>query len=136
MSEHVWTKEEQKEHRKLWIKALRSGEYKQGRGALRNFGDYYCCLRVACDIAMKDGIELKITKSDHRDCYEYDGMIEFLPDKVVYYYGLRSDTGIYDGIADDYDNNSLTRDNDNFCLSFNAIADIIESEPKGLIKDD
>lgn len=33
-----------------WIAALRSGEYKQGNGRLRD-GDKYCCLGVLCDVS-------------------------------------------------------------------------------------
>lgn len=34
-----------------WIKALRSGEYKQGENQLHNqFDNTYCCLGVACRI--------------------------------------------------------------------------------------
>lgn len=40
----------------LWIEALRSGEYRQGRGRLRNVtGTEFCCLGVLCDLAVKDG---------------------------------------------------------------------------------
>lgn len=34
---------------KKWVAALRSGEYKQGKGALQS-KDGYCCLGVGCDI--------------------------------------------------------------------------------------
>lgn len=42
-----------------WIKALRSGNYKQGSGALASEHEYttktsYCCLGVACDVAGED----------------------------------------------------------------------------------
>ena len=52
---------------KLWVKALRSGKYKQTQGQLRdphlyNFNDSseeaytgFCCLGVLCDLAIKDG---------------------------------------------------------------------------------
>lgn len=36
-----------------WIKALESGEYRQGVGSLVEFGnasDKFCCLGVACDV--------------------------------------------------------------------------------------
>lgn len=33
-----------------WIAALRSGEYKQGRGKLKR-NDLYCCLGVLCEVA-------------------------------------------------------------------------------------
>lgn len=35
-----------------WLAALRSGEYEQGRGCLSDNGKF-CCLGVACDIAVK-----------------------------------------------------------------------------------
>lgn len=38
-----------------WLTALRSGEYKQGTGALRN-GNAFCCLGVLCDLAAKQGV--------------------------------------------------------------------------------
>lgn len=38
-----------------WVKALRSGEYRQGRGTLRDTEGRYCCLGVFCVVA---GIEL------------------------------------------------------------------------------
>lgn len=37
-----------------WTDALRSGEYPQGRGALRTPGGY-CCLGVWCDLADPEG---------------------------------------------------------------------------------
>ena len=39
---------------KLWIKALRSGEYKQTQGLLR-VKNSFCCLGVLCDLQRKDG---------------------------------------------------------------------------------
>ncbi|WP_441235620.1 hypothetical protein [Bradyrhizobium sp. 930_D9_N1_4] len=33
-----------------WVEALRSGEYKQARNALRD-GNRYCCLGVLCKVA-------------------------------------------------------------------------------------
>jgi hypothetical protein len=38
-----------------WLAALRSGEYQQGKGQL-NCDNTYCCLGVACDIAVKEGM--------------------------------------------------------------------------------
>jgi hypothetical protein len=36
-----------------WVAALRSGEYKQGRGQLRS-EDRFCCLGVLCDLHAKE----------------------------------------------------------------------------------
>lgn len=33
-----------------WVAALRSGDYKQGGGCLRSFGDEFCCLGVLSDV--------------------------------------------------------------------------------------
>lgn len=42
--------------KKLWIKALRGGKYKQARGFLRRNGDAerFCCLGVLCDLYRKE----------------------------------------------------------------------------------
>ncbi len=37
------------ENRRRWVEALRSGEYEQGRFALRRANEF-CCLGVACDV--------------------------------------------------------------------------------------
>jgi hypothetical protein len=40
--------------RQAWLEALRSGDYQQGRGALKQKdegnGVVYCCLGVACEV--------------------------------------------------------------------------------------
>ena len=41
-----------KQVKTAWLKALRSGEYKQARGQLK-VGDAYCCLGVVSDLAVK-----------------------------------------------------------------------------------
>lgn len=35
---------------KLWVKALRSGDYEQGRHQLRNEHSQFCCLGVLCNL--------------------------------------------------------------------------------------
>jgi hypothetical protein len=57
--------EEQKERLRLWVSALRSGEYKQGSNRLRledpDTGEItWCCLGVACDIAQKNGAPVQL----------------------------------------------------------------------------
>lgn len=47
-----------KKIKEKWLEALRSGEYEQGRGALKRgkdgYGVKYCCLGVLCDLYVKD----------------------------------------------------------------------------------
>lgn len=48
-----------RENIQKWVDALRSGDYKQGEGALVSGSDsdkHYCCLGVACAIAANEGI--------------------------------------------------------------------------------
>ena len=108
------TKEEYAANRKKWVEALRSGEYEQGTGQLRN-DDCYCCLGVAhdlfgnsSDLAMPGDSSLK--RSSARDAL-----------------GLSASDGFIGG-----DLTGLIQLNDIAKKTFNEIADIIESNPDGL----
>lgn len=77
--------------RKNLIKALESGEYKQGQGLLHD-GKKFCCLGVACDISIEmdwilnnnNEFELSYSLPDkledeyeivpHCDGYDFDGV--------------------------------------------------------------
>ena len=55
------------EHKKSWVEGLRSGNYKQGRGHLRqsNGEDVFCCLGVLQDIVHPDDwVEPNVFGSD------------------------------------------------------------------------
>lgn len=79
-----------------WVQALRSGEYKQGTGVLhaeRADGTHeFCCLGVACDLAVKDGVEMSIEREvdiergGHTIFYDTDGGV--LPRAVSNWLGL------------------------------------------------
>jgi hypothetical protein len=114
-----------KEARKKWVAALRSGKFKQGRYTLRRF-DSYCCLGVACEIYQDEVGDLDLNK-DHTGRWQYNEKISDLPAKVQHWLGLANSSGGYRG-------SSLTRLNDNM-HSFEEIADLIESEPEGLVND-
>lgn len=60
-----------------WIKALRSGEYKQGIHSLRD-NDCFCCLGVLCDV-IDNG---KWNRLDNGKL-EYDGAGEGLPVQLL-----------------------------------------------------
>ena len=106
-----------------WVKALRSGDYKQGTGKLIGSGEpYYCCLGVLCDIST-------LGSWDTESCFAYktDGKNtlydSLLPQTVINWAGLNSGNG---NRTDD-PANSLARLNDNG-TSFAKIADIIEEQ--------
>lgn len=114
------------EARKLWVEALRSGKYQQGREVLRRFDGFdhqFCCLGVACDLfaAHEGALSWSLTDS-------FDGQTQILPVAVRNWLGLRDRNGSY---GDDDHHAALDAHNDSG-WSFESIADIIESEPDGL----
>jgi hypothetical protein len=128
---------------KAWVTTLRSGRYRQGRNVLHQ-GKKYCCLGVACDLAIKAGVKIAVFTGGgvNRDITTYDGVADTLPKSVQNWLGLRTDVGefrppknftvennAFGGVC-----NTLTALNDSAQLSFKKIADIIESQPKGLFK--
>lgn len=110
-----------------WVAALRSGKYKQGGGCLRQEledGYRHCCLGVACEVAIEEGL-----------IESYDGdkpLLDARPE-VQNALALATPRGSYDGPKGSYDGGCLTEANDQR-TSFAEIADIIESEPKGLFR--
>jgi hypothetical protein len=110
---------------KLWIKALKSGEYKQGKHFLRVVVSH-CCLGVACKLYNEynhsDQLDIYIDNGK----YHFDGETKRLPDKVIKWLGLNTGDGLYC-------DHSLSALND-AGVSFEEIADIIESEPVGLFE--
>ena len=114
-----WTAEEQAEHRQQWIVALRSGNYKQGKGALRNSNEY-CCLGVACDISSLGewGDDREFSKqyivSNNRP------NAGNLPVTVMDWLGLCTQDGTIDS------DNTLATMNDRGGKNFEDIANLIE----------
>jgi hypothetical protein len=117
------------EARKAWVEALRSGDYKQGEGVLRDGDGNYCCLGVACELAVKDGVEMDVYTPEDGSTL-YDGQAIVCPRKVQDWLRLAERHGAHrDHVS--RDTRYLTTLNDNGA-TFAEIADLIESEPKGL----
>lgn len=116
---------------KLWVAGLRSGDYKQGKGVLRSVDDKYCCLGVACELAIEAGVPVKRERTDGL-VYQYDGQRYYLPTSVMEWLGLNTRGGralvplvwkyTADGVAEMNDNDA----------TFAEIADAIEREPEGM----
>jgi hypothetical protein len=74
-----------------WTMALRSGEYKQGRGHLgQAYGDgetRYCCLGVLCDLAVKAGVDVPVETGPRGELI-YDGEFLVPPKQVQEWAGL------------------------------------------------
>lgn len=107
-----------KEVRQLWVKALRSGEYQQGKKYLKTNDGKYCCLGVLTDLAVKNEVI---------QCFVGNGGgIRVLCPSVQDWAGLKDEIGSFeDGWK------ALSSMNDSN-TSFATIADTIEAEPKGL----
>ena len=128
----MYTAEEQAENRAKWVEALRSGNYRQGRFALRPSNSEFCCLGVACDISKQGHWE---TSSNANRGYvippDYSAYNRgSLPTEVMKWLGLDSEMGIFTEAIKTKDNHhcaSLTDFNDTQGATFNDIADVIEA---------
>ena len=120
-----------------WVKALRSGRYKQGRHALKYKTKAgvvrHCCLGVLCDLYQKEHkvklrTDLNPGKDELKSCkvFLFDDNEAGLPDQVMKWSGISSDDGVLY-----MDTQTLASMND-YGSDFNKIADIIEEEYKEL----
>ena len=114
------------ENAKKWVEALRSGKYEQGIGFLED-NNKFCCLGVACRLALSDGIGTRTENEDGDVRYGNESGV--LPESVKRWLGLATVAG--DFYREEGGSNDLTYLND-AGRSFSEIADLIESEPEGL----
>lgn len=107
-----------KDVKRLWTAALRSGEYKQGQYWLRS-EDTYCCLGVLCDLHHKAGLGNWSTDG------HYQNEDEVLPDSVMEWAGLSDEKPrAGDHLLTDYNDGYPPRSIE--IHSFAEIADLIE----------
>lgn len=108
-----------------WIKALRSGKYKQGTGRLRD-DNQFCCLGVLCDISKKG----KWNKTHYK--IGNNVSVAMLPKEVANWAEMKSTDGSFE-LKGEYDKSKkLWSLNDNLGESFTQIAFIIEKEWENL----
>ncbi len=109
-----------------WLKALRSGEYKQCRGSLAKHNQGYCCLGVLADVVDKKFPELL---KEHNLSVVRTNVVT---DEGVISMGIKyelgtSYTGIpYGFLIDHHQQQILTTMNDVKYINFDGIADYIE----------
>lgn len=116
-----------------WVRALRSGKYKQTKEVLHRVTKRgkkevhtYCCLGVACELYRKSGKPLG--KKAEYGTIIYADQQNFLPKKVMNWLGLDDDNGAIDS------KDSLAARNDRG-VPFSTIADVIVSKPEGLFAE-
>ena len=80
-----------------WVKALRSGKYKQGKGYLNRYNDTFCCLGVLCELYNNHLIwsDQEGIKRSHvwEYWYNYDGLDSSLPKCVMEWAGISTSYG-------------------------------------------
>lgn len=121
------------ENAKKWVAALRSGKYTQGRSVLNQNDRAFCCLGVACEVAIESGIPVEKKISGFGQTRKYNNASTVLPSLVMDWLGLESASGSFHRTVGGL-HSSLVSVNDSAQFTFNEIADLIESEPKGLFR--
>lgn len=124
---------------KKWIDALRSGKYKQIKGALKRAKDNqiesFCALGVLCDLYQKDHKEKleeqnsHIKKTKNGSAVAFEDEIYTLPFKVQKWAGMKDSEGCLD--LDGEQDRTIPQLNDQG-VSFKKIADLIEKNQKKL----
>jgi hypothetical protein len=128
---------------KKWIKALRSGKFKQGMGTLKQYNSkgeaQYCCLGVLCELYNQDmkknkkkTLPEKVYDNDCAFSHGYcrlGGKMDDLPKEVMKWAGMDNSMGRF--YANYYDNNILGGENSLAELNdtgrkFKTISNIIE----------
>ena len=118
--------------KKKWVEALRSGEYKQGKGHLRNevmdAEDTFCCLGVLCDIIPE--VQWVRVEEDSNHIQYHIARHEDLEDGTVLPRSVASLVGFPDGNPDimySFNRTTLAEENDKG-MTFEEIADLIEEQ--------
>lgn len=125
----------------MWVRALRSGNYKQGFDQLKVCNEdgsaAHCCLGVLCELynkSMKRQGKRRLSRSfmevefTSRQIETFDGEDQVLPKKVLNWAGMDDDSGMFytrDG------SKSLARMNDEG-RTFRQIAQVIEKNVERL----
>lgn len=132
-----------KENKRLWVAALRSGEFEQGKGAMcvtmsekqgriarffrlkPKITKKFCCLGVACEVAMRNGVYLNTRRNHKGEVIEvlYNGIGWTLPTSVMKWLGVSSTNPI---ISNNNNIIDAAHANDYLDWDFAKIADAIE----------
>jgi len=128
-----------------WVKALRSGKFKQGQGTLKQFNKQgqtqHCCLGVLCELYnetmkknKKKTLPETVCDNDRDFSYGYcrfGGKKEDLPKDVMKWAGIGNSMGEFTTDDPVYDQYNLADLNDTG-RKFKTIANIIEKNYESL----
>jgi hypothetical protein len=122
-----WFQFTKKRRLRNFLAALRSGKYLQSHGELAGRDTEaepwkYCCLGVACEVAVQDGLRLDVKERQFKKYYNNEGGV--LPPKVADWYGFNStDPHLWSESSEMHRASAL---NDRFKMGFEEIADAFE----------
>lgn len=112
------------------VKALKGGNYQQGRNALKRYeydsqgelvGHQYCCLGVLCDLYAKEHNKEWEEASDSNIYLAMYDNTSYLPAEVMEWAGLETKDPVLADMGV-----SLSHLNDKASWNFNQLADLIE----------
>jgi hypothetical protein len=84
-----------------WVRALRSGKYRQGTGALRSKDDEYCCMGVLCEVLGLEWEDPNNTFDGVPVKYRQERSVGYPPESLCTEIGLRYSSVVELGIAND-----------------------------------
>lgn len=110
----------------LWVEALESDEFQQGKHVLHRQtpdGDKYCCLGVACAVALRNGLAGEVKVEHCGSDVFYDGGKVRLPPTIMDWFGLpQTDPILTSSLGSKIRASEI---NDRLNLPFREIAQII-----------
>lgn len=131
---------------KKWVKALRSGKFKQGQGTLKQFNKRgearHCCLGVLCELYnsemkknKKKTLPEKIFNNDSEflyGCSKFGTKTYDLPKQVKEWSGVKNALGQFYNKDDQYNDIQTLADLNDSGLTFKTIANTIEKNWESL----
>jgi hypothetical protein len=122
----------------LWTEALRSGEFTQGEGRLRDHNDNYCCLGVLSEVYRNDTGKGR-WEADNIFRVDSTGSSYSLVPEVLLWAGLSGGYGanvdvvaggqtVHRSLIDLNDGFGLEDDNRTYRYSFEEIADVVDAQ--------
>lgn len=112
-----------------WLDALRSGEYPQGKGLLRDNEGKFCCLGVLCEVAVEANVIPPAREDWESRGWKYAGNSMCAPPLAVRAWAHLADVEIFVGSLPRATTpiEALMQFNDKREWSFTKIADWIEA---------
>lgn len=112
--------------KKKWVKALRSGNYEQGKELLRTLDNKYCCLGVLCDLYTQEDVGKSNNWKETANGFTINQESQVLPDPVREWSEIWHEDPILD--TKTKGKSVITYLNDEVNYSFKQLANLIEEQ--------